>query len=78
MVTDTDEVMRVRISQNLRRLLAKRGLNVRDLVGLSHEPHNTVYRIVRGDNTPSVATLSALARALDTTIDYLISENLPE
>lgn len=78
MITASDEAIRQAIHRNLQRLLKKRKLKVSDLVTLTGEPPNTIYRISRGDNTPTVSTLYAIARALDTTVDFLISENLSE
>ena len=66
-----------RIATNLRRLIAARGWTVADLVRESHEAHNTVYRIIRGENVPDAVTLANLADVLDTSIDRLL-QDIPE
>lgn len=63
-----------RISANIRRMLASRGWDVADLVGKSGVPHNTCYRVARGDNVPDAATLANLAEALETSTDRLLAE----
>lgn len=60
------------ISQNVARMLKVRGWKVADLVRASHEPHNTVYRVFRGENIPDAVTLANIADALDTTTDKLM------
>ena len=61
------------IHANLVRLLAVRGWSIRDLVFASGEPHNNVYRTVRGESVPSAVTLRNLADALDVNTDTLLN-----
>jgi transcriptional regulator with XRE-family HTH domain len=71
--TDPQTAKKV-ISNNIRKCLRSRGWNVRNLVLETNEPHNTVYRVCRGDNEPRVALLANIAEALRVTVDSLLDD----
>lgn len=65
------------IAKNINRALDSRRWNVRRLA-LDVSPQvvqSAVYRICRGEVMPSLESLAAIAAALETTIDDLISED---
>lgn len=70
----TTNDIRANIAANLRRMLADRQWSVLDLVEKSGVPQNTVYRIVRGENEPSITHMAAICDTLGCSIDRLISE----
>lgn len=72
-VLTTTEI-RGNVAVNLRRLLDDREWSVATLIAKSGVPHNTVYRILRGENEPSLSHLAAICDVLGCSIDKIISE----
>lgn len=70
----TASEVRENVAANLRRLIDDRGWSVAKLIVKTGVPQNTMYRILRGDNEPSVSHLAAICDALGCSIDKVISE----
>ena len=64
-----------RLAERLRRLRIRRGWKQRDLAAAAGVAASTVARYERGSDEPTLGTLIKLARALDTSVSYLIGEN---
>lgn len=67
----TDEI-RSNIAANLRRAIDDRGWSVATLIEKSGVPQNTVYRILRGENEPSITHLWALCETLGMSMDRIV------
>ena len=57
--------------ENLRRLMADRGLSIRQLAGKTGLDERTIRGILSGANRPQARTLHRLAEGLGTTVDEL-------
>ena len=69
----TSDDIRENIAENLRRMLEDRAWNTAKLVERSGVPTNTVYRILRGENEPSLTHIAAICDVLGCSIDRVIS-----
>lgn len=69
----TESEARSNIATNLRRALDDREMSVADLIEKTKVPHNTVYRMLRGDNQPSVAHLATICDALQVSMDKIVA-----
>lgn len=63
------------LGQRLRAARESRGLGIRELAGLSGVSASSISQIERGNTSPKVATLSALARALGLTVAHLLADD---
>lgn len=60
-------------AERLKELRKKRGLSQNELAGLIHVHFTQVSRYERGETKPNAEAMAKLAKALDTTVDYLMS-----
>lgn len=67
-------------SSVIKQLRKQRGLNQSDFANLAGVSFSTYRRWEKGERTPNVATLHALASALGVSVDYLLTgtEDAPE
>ncbi|WLD11858.1 helix-turn-helix domain-containing protein [Planctellipticum variicoloris] len=70
----TDDEVKEHLSANLQRLLSLRGWTGVKLAQESGESQPTISRLLHGDHVPKVGTLTRVAAALDTSVDYLLSD----
>jgi transcriptional regulator with XRE-family HTH domain len=70
----TDDQAKALISQNVERLLEKRGINQSKLAELSGESEMNISRLISGKSMPRAGLLARVAEALEVTIDRLLME----
>ena len=69
----TDAEARTTIADNVRRLLAERGMNQRDLAKATGESDMRVSLLCRGERIPSAAFLARVAEALEVSADTILA-----
>ena len=70
----TDEQARSNIAANLRRAIDTQSVNISKMVKETGVPQNTLYRMLRGENQPSVAHLATLCDYLQVSMDKIVAE----
>ena len=64
------------LSKNLKKLRERKGLSQDRLAKLADVANNTIIKIEQGENiNPRLDTLKKIARALDVSVDRLISNS---
>ena len=62
------------LPKNLKKIMEKKGLSQDRLAKLADVANNTIIKIEQGENiNPTLDTLKKIAKALDVTVDELIS-----
>ena len=69
----TDEEVKVALSTNLKRLLESRGWSGNRLAHECGEAQPTISRILNGKHVPHLGTITRIADALQTSVDYLLN-----
>ena len=65
--------MKVRTTtQRMKELISKKGISQKQLAKISGLTESTISRYVRGERIPRGVNLIKIAKALDTTADYLL------
>jgi len=67
----------VQLGRKIRDLRLRRGLTVQQLAGASGLSKGFISQVENGRTSPSLATLQDLARALETSVAYLVVEEEP-
>ena len=73
MINVTDDEIKTNVAANLQRLLRLHNMTGLKLSQLCGESQPTISNLLRGQYVPKVGTLSRVAAALGTSIDYLVS-----
>ena len=68
----TDREATATLSANVRRLLAARGMSMRDLAAATGETPMQISRIARGHHVPNFGTVARIAECFDVSIDALL------
>lgn len=63
----------MKFHQRLKELRKKKGLSQNELGDITSIHFTQISRYERGDTTPNAEVLTKLAKALDTTVDYLMN-----
>lgn len=63
----------MKFHQRLKELRKKKGLSQNELGDITSIHFTLISRYERGDTTPNAEVLTKLAKALDTTVDYLMN-----
>lgn len=70
----TNQEIKENLAENLSRILSARGWTGLRLAEESGESQPTVSNILRALHVPNAGTLSRIAKALETSMDYLVSK----
>lgn len=73
----TDEQVKIVLAANLKELLASRGWSGNRLAHECGEPQPTISRILNGQHVPKLGTITRIADALETSVDYLLNRKSP-
>lgn len=71
----TDDEVKTNLSINVRRLLESRGWSGRDLARICRESQPTISRLLNGEHVPKLGTVTRIAAALQTSVDYLLADH---
>jgi len=74
----TDEQVKTALAANLKALLISRGWSGNRLAHECGEPQPTISRILNGQHVPKLGTITRIADALQTSVDYLLNRQPAE
>lgn len=74
-MTPADRRIRNTLGTNLRRAMAEKGMSQAALAKATGVPLMTINRMIRGENRPLVVTVQKVAKALETSVDSLLTPN---
>lgn len=70
-----DELAKRVIAANVQRLLLKKGLSGRQLADMTGDTPMRINDLIRGRHTPGIGVVTRVAAALDTSVDFLLTEH---
>jgi len=74
MATNRDEKILKAFGENLKKLREAKGLTTREFADIADIAYSQVWTLESGKGDPSLTTLLAIARALEVSVDKLMSQ----